>query len=490
MKRIIFLLLFLPGAVLSFAENYDFSALQGLKDENGDIWFEMAGYEIYTTVCDGNLESLSSIDALKKAYKITDIQAEYSEPLIPTANKVIEVELLLERNPFLKRNDTYFLIQKPAGKLSLILFQTFNQRDIFLEQAFVNAFLNDSLTEYISDDWETNSISFVGRTIELEDACVWQYPHDLYSKGGQISWSEFSSPVTADLDLDARIMADNREDIQILSEEYLDILFENIPTEAYRIAYKMENDDLPLIVYYVMQEVRGRFISCVMRNYGYSMDDYELSPLIQQFMSIPVLPEWAYNQLDEPEYEPFEREENERLSFLPNIEVRPVTILPLGNLSKIFKAAPGFDAFICVPIRKKTTVDFGLLLAFPVKSSAFDFNLSDEIYETKIVSFLSLNLRYAYHHKLSKGLTCKSYFGVSGAMLQTDLLKEENEEGENTYYSIESLNLLCGVSLIYKHVGCFLEYHTPYATSNTKEIPHNFGGNFLNVGLTWRFFSF
>jgi hypothetical protein len=311
MKKIALLFLFVSTAFSAVASDYDFSALQGLKKKNGDIWFEISGYDIYATSKKGKLSDAKKIAALKKKYKIKHIRAEFSDSLLEIPNKIIELQSIWEGNPnIVQAHEVYYILQHAENELVILSFWTLNQRDLSLEQAFVKAFFNKTLDNFISNDWTGKSIIFVGRTISsLGNACGWRSPHNFLCKGGQISWSEFSSADAANLDLENRIIADNFEDYAILSNEYIDVIFENIPTVAYRVAYKQQDKPqeniyyLPLIVYYISQEVRGRYISCIMSNYGANRNDYRLASLLQNFMSIPNPPEWASNRLDVQEYE-------------------------------------------------------------------------------------------------------------------------------------------------------------------------------------------
>jgi hypothetical protein len=170
------------------------------------------------------------------------------------------------------------------------------------------------------------------------------------------------------------------------------------------------------------------------------------------------------------------------------IEIRAASVFPLGNLREIFKFAPGVDLSFCLPVQKNTTLDFGILAVFPVQSASFVYYSGNEAYDARPEYLTSLHLRYAYRHQLLANLSCKSYFGLGFSFIQTDLLKEENEYGDEAYYDIKAIDFHGGISLRYKHIGCFIEYHhVPYANFNAKRIAYNFGGNFLNTGLSYYF---
>jgi hypothetical protein len=478
--------LFLLLAFPLLAGEYDFSPLQGLKNSQGDIRFEMSGYDIFAGSFKGNINQAKTIAAFKRKYKIKNIQAEYTDPQFAVPHKIIEEKAPLQNNPDIKPDAVYYLFQQSEKEIKLISFQTLAQRDIFLEQEFVKAFLADSLNGYISEDWKGEAISFAGRTVELGNACAWRSPHNFSCKGGQISWSEFSSPESAGLYLDTRIAANNNQNLSILSKDYIEVLFEDVPTIAYRVAYKLKGSFYPLIVYYLEQEVRGRYLSCVMSNYGYNRNDYELSPLLQLFMSIPTVPDWAYNQFDVPELEAPSTKEMKRLNAYGkpvHIEIRPGLMTPLGNLQNVFESAPMLDLFIGgYPVNPQMSIGIGIAFSFPVKPALFDLNYENVISEAKVRSVIQMSLRYRYNHSLKKDWMTSPYFGIGISSLNTNLIKQINDDGTKNYHAIDALDLYGGFSIKYKFIGCFVEYHHS-AYSNSSKVINNFGNNSLNFGF-------
>ncbi|MDR0864494.1 MAG: hypothetical protein LBO74_06130 [Candidatus Symbiothrix sp.] len=487
MKRLSFLFLFLTIAFSTLAGDYDFSGLQGLKGKNGDIWFEISGYDIYVTSQKGQLSDAKKIAELKKKYKIKNVQAEFSESQMEIPNKIFETQCPLEDNPDIKADAIYYLLQNAENELTIISFQTLNQRDLFLEQAFIKAFFDKTLENFISEDWTGESINFAGRTIRLGNACDWKNPHNFYCKGGQISWSEFSSADAAELDLEARIIANNRTSYSILANDDVDVLFEDIPTVAYRVVYKSKDDYYPLIVYYICQEVRGRYISCILSNYGYNRNDCGLSLLLQNFMSIPELPDWANNEFDVPEYEVLSEEEKEGLkSKQINIDISTGTLVPLGNLRHVYGLAPTINIFVGIPIRQKMTIDLGFFVGFPLHSQRFDFRYAGNTNKTKASTIPNLNLRYRYTDHLTGKWSYSLYAGGGFSSIITNLLKSVDEDGNETYHKVNAPVLLGGIQLTRKHWGYFVEYH--HASYNlSKKVANDFGNSFLNIGLTYNF---
>ena len=490
MKKAALLLLFSLASFCMIANDFTFPTLHGLRGKDGDLYFEMSGYNIHIFSHKGKLSSSKDIAKAKKKHKVQNIQAEYSDNQIAIQNKIIEYQSPLENNPEMMSNDVFFLLQKTENEITIIHFSTLNQRDIVLEQDFVKAYLKNALTDYISENWNVEKVSFVGKTIQLGNACKWRSPHNLYCKGGQISWSEFSSFEAADLDLDARIAANDSPYNSILSEEDIDILFDGIPTIAYRVAYLSKESYYrsPLIVYYVATELRGRYISCTMSNYGYNRNDYELSPLLEQFMSIPEEPEWAYNSLDVPQFEDLTEDQKELLKNQASLlEVRLGSFLSLGDLKNRYAAAPSIEFFLGYPFGEKrnNAIDIGIQLGVPIQTKEFDYYYTNNKSESDIAKatlLLRANLRYRYQKTLRPNLFGSIYLGAGYGVISTNLEKSVDSDGNKTYYEVGALNVYGGASIRYKRIGCFAEYqHSPYSFSH--KVDNNFGSSALNIGV-------
>ncbi|GHT20211.1 hypothetical protein AGMMS4957_06410 [Bacteroidia bacterium] len=488
MKQIAFIFIFLSIAFSAVAGDYDFSALHGLKGKNGDVWFEISGYDIHVTFQKGKLSDKKKITSLKKKYKIKNIQAEFSDPQLEIPNEIIETQYPWEWNADVKVNAIYYLLQHAENELSILSFQTLNQRDVLLEQAFIKAFCDKTLDEFVSEDWTGEYISFAGRTVQLGNACGWRSPHNFYCKGGQISWSEFPSADAADSDLATRIIANGKKNVQILSTDYIGVLFEDIPTLAKRIVYKQVGSYYPLIVYYISQEVRERYISCVMSTYGYNRNDYELPLLLQNFMSIPNPPDWANNQFDVPDPEPVSAEDKEYMkNSWPSTEIRLGTLVPVGNLSNVYGAAPSVDLFCKIPINQKTSIDFGFLVAVPANRQQFKLSYKDNTDDTKLRMVVGASLRSSYMKtRLNDNWRYNLYSGIGFSSCQTDLAKRINDDGTKDFHSVTTVDIYEGIQLNYKRIGCFLELHyAPYTLSD--KVANNFGNKFWNMGLTYTF---
>lgn len=482
MKSLLLSFLFIVVSLPIFSQDdYNFTGLQGLKSGSGDILFEIGGYNISVSHIPGDVNSSTVLNSLKEKYNLGDILADYSESQISFTNRVIEAESEVANKTNEKQNHVLYLVGRQSENVTAIHLQTYNQRDIVLEQSFVKAFLNNQLNEFVSEDWSATSIDFVGQEILLGEECRWIKPHHVRCGDAQIIWSEFPSYEEALLDINNRIRIYSNTLFDIVSEGDIDVLFEGRSSVAHRVVYqRKEAGDIPFsICYYIVQEIDGRNVSCMLSTPGYRPNDYGLASLLQQVMTIPVLPEDAF--------EVYETEDNDG-GFVPGFEVQAGTWLPVGRLSNVFSCAPTVGLFVDFPIKNKMSIDFGVQLAFPINRGVFDFKRKGEYYETKGDFLIDVSLRWKKYKNISPKLRFSVYLGAGFNAIQTDLERLEYDDESSKYESIYTVDVLGGASLHYGRLGAFIEYHyTPYSISN--RVDGYFGHSAISLGLSYSFFS-
>lgn len=485
MKYLILCFFFASSLLSVYAqEYYDLSGLHALKNHNGDVFFELSGYEITTTSHSGKIGDLTVSNELKSRFGLDSVFAEYSDTEMSVANKIIEAESEVKNKSDEKQNQILYIIGKDEESVTGIFFQTYNQRDVILEQVFVDAYINGKLEQYIKEDWSAHRISFIGQELFLGNDCKWQSPHNVSCGDAQLKWSEFSSYESALLDINNRIRLGNSSDLIIVSEGELDVLFENIPSVAYRVVSYHKADANKLVAYYyIAQEVDGRFVSCTLSNPVEEKNDYRLAPLLLQMMSIPQLPDDAYVVNEDTEEVYNEDDESERRTAF---EVIAGSWVPMGNLNDVFAAAPSFGFFLGFPVSDKVRLGLDMQLAIPVSTGKFDYYKDKETFETKAEFVGNISFVGRYKTVLSKEMELYPYLGLGVNILQTDL-KEESFDEEDDISSVVAPDLHGGVSLTYKKFGVFMEYHyVPYSAGN--KVPGGFGNSYLSLGLSYSFF--
>lgn len=488
MKHLFFVLVFTLLSSFAYTqEYYDLSGLQGLQDKNGDILFEISGYEILTTTLPGKVGDTAVRESLKSKFKIGTILAEYTDAELSTKNTIIEAESSVDNRPDEKQSQILYIIERDGGVIGGIFFRTYNQRDIGLEQVFVDAYLANQLQKYVSDDWSARRINFVGQEIQLGSECKWVAPHNVQCGDAEIKWSEFSSYESAMLDINNCIRLNSSYRLTIITEGDINVLLENKPVVAHRIIYRKydsTHENILMAYYYIVQVIDGRYISCVLSNPVIYSNDYNLAPLLQQVMSIPELPADAYIPLTETES--YKDKDSYSESIL---EVQVGAWLPVGKLSKAFGVAPSVGAFIGFPVSTKISIDLGAQIAIPLNKGKFDFYRDKERAETETDLMFNVSLRARLKKKLSGNMYFDPYLGLGMNLMQTGLEKEWYDDESVKYETVTAPDLFIGFGLRHKRFGGFLEYHyTPYSVGN--KVPGSFGDSSVNMGLRYSFFSF
>lgn len=484
--RLLFTILLFTYSLSSIGQENQFVGMHGLQDDKGELFFEYQGYNIVIKKLEGSLNSEKTLQRVIKDNNLGTVLANYKEETFSLANIVLESESTLPHKPKAISNNACYLFQREGKYLEIIVFQTLNQRDILLEHDIINAYHNDALRDYIHVGNTATTINFIGREISLGNLCNWLSPNNVSCKGGQISWSEFPSYQEAIVDLQAKVLSNEHPDLQILNDQDVNIIFEGVATIARRIVYMSPDRQYPLAVYYIAQEVRERFVSCVLSNYVYNRDDHELSLFLQQVMQYAELPENARNEFDRVELEEPHSIRNYWSRYnIYGASVRLGTWIPIGNTSKLYSIAPSVSATFGIPVKRDMAVDFSILLAFPVSRRAFDYYLDDTYWmEAKADMLIGFGVRYRYQKEMARNVYFTPYIGTGYHSLSTNQLKYEarNDDENDEYYNIDSFDAYGGVDIRFKRFGAFLEYHyTPYFWS--KHAKKDLGNSAINTGF-------
>lgn len=295
MKKINILFLLLLVSIVNYGQNDVLKDLQGLS-YNGNQFYELSGVniEVVTQKITFNQKGIKKI---KKVCNIKNIQKEYTDSTLRIDNLVIESIHKEKKNT---ANSICYIFQKNDKETTFILFRS----GLPLSSSFVNAFVrnyfDDKLSQYSGILPETttgtvDSINFVGRKIPLGGNCRFMYVNNIQCSGyGQMSWSIFDSRESSDLF--EKLMIENGDSnpgAGLVTASDVDITFEGIKTKAKRRIYKtkfMESllmgGSRLLCVYYVTQEIRGRYVNVVLSYYMNNKDDFELAPLLKEVMSL------------------------------------------------------------------------------------------------------------------------------------------------------------------------------------------------------------
>lgn len=242
------------------------------------------------------------IDKIHSGEKgIAQIKRKYSlsKNLVATSNPEINIEhkLLIDKKSVGKNISltTICYIIPYKYELTQILFlQTYFDRNIYLENQFINYFIGDSIPKYVKNSAAIDTIDFLGRKIILGNICDWKGPHNIScANRGQISWSIFQNEEMAKQDIIIqRYLASKAAFSNIQSEENVAILFEGIPTTAIKTIIKINAPKIimggsnTLIAYYISQKIRNKNVSCILSHYTDDFRLEELPPLLSEFITL------------------------------------------------------------------------------------------------------------------------------------------------------------------------------------------------------------
>lgn len=293
-KYILFYILTFLISITAYSQNSILDEMQGLSYKDGLI-FEVDGYNIIIEKNEAKLDN-KGIKKIKKKYDLKDITSEYTDKNIKWQNYVIESSKYDRNVPEVIDYQTCYLIPETDNTMTIVLFESPNRKDTAVEHAFMDAFFNRKLNKYINDSWSATDIDFAGRKIKLGDICSWISPYNVHCPSfGQISWSTFRTQEDAEVNNRAHMLTNNKSGMyKVIKQEKVDITFEGIPTVCTRVIYKINKSKIllggrnELAVYYIVQKVRGRYISCVLSHYIEDKNNYQLAPLLEEVMSISV----------------------------------------------------------------------------------------------------------------------------------------------------------------------------------------------------------
>lgn len=453
MKYLLSLSLIFISCTILYSQNL-LSGMQGIKNNNGEVLFEVSGYTISVYEMKGSVEDAGMIRIVEKSYGLDHILMMYSDSTLKVRNRIIESLIDTPDQP-LQISQKCFLLQKDDKTVTVLYLETSMKRDFVLEEEIVRACINDKLSKYIINKKDARSISLGGKKISLPNGAEWIAPHKILYEDSQISWSEFSSLSGADQYLKNQMAIDKADDIEYIGTDDIKVLFNEIPVTARRVVYRdPANRSLSnyLIVYYVMVPQSGGYAGCVLSYYDDRRDGYGLPSLLESVMVIStenkqvVVPDLPTKSDLEYAKEEANEEYNAYL-----LEFQLSSWMPIGNLRNVYKYAPTIGAYLCFPIKQKFGLDVGMQVGFPIESS---FEYYDEW--TEATSFVGLNLRGRYRGALARNVVYFSYLGMGVNWLFTDIESGYNEEYDSyDYYKVAALDIFAGFNIRYKKIGWF-----------------------------------
>ena len=267
-----------------------FSNTHGLKQGKA-LYFEVEGYSVFSYDHE-LLFDKKGIKKVKKQYKVDKSNPGFIDSSIVENNRVFIQFHKVSEN--LTQTYIYYLIAQKNNKIKAIGFSVNSTRDIQLEKLFVKSIIENSVPQNVYSNLNINNINFAGRVIQLGSACKWMGPHNIQCPDfGQMNWSEHRSMDRAKAMLDAQLeITESRSMGEVLQRDSVDIIFEGKESKALKTKYRIKIPRLImggsniLIIYYVLDEVRGKYVACVFSHYTDDVNARNLAPLLKEFMEL------------------------------------------------------------------------------------------------------------------------------------------------------------------------------------------------------------
>lgn len=281
--------------VCQFIQAQQSDAQKILSNTHGLIQGNARYYEVegYSVMVKKEIESLDEhgVFILKNRYEIEKENKPYEDTTIHIKNRVFYYTS--KPNKTTSYIIAYYFIETAEKEVTVVSFATPCRRDKKMEQSFVTMVLDGSIK--VTEQIPTNkdSINFAGKYKYLKYDCNWTNPHCIQCPyKGEINWSECRTMGRA-----TEITATQKASIEtkwmgkIVEELDTVVFFEGKETLILKAKYKIKmpkllvGGDNVLIVYFITQEIRGKFISCVMSHYeSHVLPNGQLPALIREFI--------------------------------------------------------------------------------------------------------------------------------------------------------------------------------------------------------------
>jgi hypothetical protein len=266
--------------------------LQGTTIDGVDF-FNLDGIEITKQSALTNFSHKNFYKKFKDL-KIEKSELNYSDTLIPLKNFCIS-----KSNDYcegVKQYFTIYFVQTNVNQVTMLSFLSFNKRDISLERDFISLVINKSITNNVYNSMKVGNLNFAGRLIPVGENCKWQFTNNVQCSGnGQMDWSIHKTLDDAKQNIENKfLILKSRNNGKIISDEFVDVIFEDTKTKARKILYDftgitstlagMTEGEI-LTIYLVATSVRKYNISCMMSYWNNNVINKSgLPTLLEQVM--------------------------------------------------------------------------------------------------------------------------------------------------------------------------------------------------------------
>ena len=296
MKKITTFLLLFTTINFSFSqENDDFTKRLKAINNTTITFYNVDGVQFSSETFSNQF----SEQGLKKIYrkysvkendvKVKDDSLVFNNVCITKSEKVTDT---------ISQISSYYFVENKNKTITVIWFGYYQKLDKNFERKYVKHIINDEIPKEVFEPMIIESIDFAGRKLELDNSCYWtninivQCPYN-----GEMNWSVHKTLESAKNSIDTQFtITKNKKGGKVISEEEVDVLFEESETKAKKIVYDFTgtksllagmSGGKTLTIYYVDCKVRENYVSCCMSFWNNdNKTESGLAPLLEKVMQL------------------------------------------------------------------------------------------------------------------------------------------------------------------------------------------------------------
>jgi hypothetical protein len=293
MKQVVtFLFLCISSIIYSQDHNY-FDRLQAVINSN-TIFYNVDGIDISSKSFNSKFNE-KDLKKVLRTYKIKKKDQKSTDSQLGVDNYVYDKTEVIVDN--LKLNQIHYVLDNKT-KVTIISFAYTKDRDLAFERQFINDFLSEQIPKKIFVSMAVDSIEFAGRKIKLGGNCRWMNVRNMQCPYyGQMNWSIHKTIESAKQNLEEQfLVTKHKKGGKVISEKSITIIFEGKETIAKTAIYDVTGVNSllagmsgakTLTIYYVAEEIRGRFVSCVLSFWNNdAINESGLPALLEEVMSL------------------------------------------------------------------------------------------------------------------------------------------------------------------------------------------------------------
>lgn len=296
MKKITTFLLFLTTIYFSFSqENDDFTKRLKAINNTTSTFYNIDGVN-FSSETFSNQFSEQGLKKIYRKYSVKENDVKVKDDSLVFNNVFISKSEKVTDN--INQISSYYFVENKNKTITVIWFGYYQKLDKNFERKYVKHIINDEIPKEVFEPMTIESIDFAGRKLELDNSCYWtninivQCPYN-----GEMNWSVHKTLESAKNAIDTQFtITKSKKGGKVISEEEVDVLFEESETKAKKIVYDFTgaksllagmSGGKTLTIYYVACKVRENYVSCCMSFWNNdNKTESGLAPLLEKVMQL------------------------------------------------------------------------------------------------------------------------------------------------------------------------------------------------------------